>query len=319
MNYSQIYMFKEQLLQCHQNILPYVHNTPVLTSRSIDKIIGAKLFFKCENFQKTGSFKIRGATNALINLTNRQKMDGVVTHSSGNFAQAISYAAQRLGIKAYIVMPWDAPQVKKNAVMEYGGIIVECRPTLGDREETAKMISNKHGATFVHPSDDFNVILGQATSGKEFLELRPDMDYLFVPVGGGGLVSGTIIAVNCCGSKTCKVIGGEPFEVDDAYRSLKSGTIESNVLTNTIADGLKTKLGTRTFPIIRDNIHKIVRVHEEDIIKAMKLIWERMKIIIEPSSAVAVAALIKEKKRVQGKKIGVILSGGNVDFSDLPF
>lgn len=311
--------FGEQLPRCHRNILPYVHQTPVLTSRLIDHKTGAELFFKCENFQRTGSFKIRGAANALINLTDRQKMGGVVTHSSGNFAQALSCAAQSLGIKAYIVMPFDAPQVKKNAVLEYGGQIIECRPSLNDREETAKMIGDKYGATFVHPSNDLNVILGQATSGKEFLELCPNLDYLFVPVGGGGLASGTIIAVNCSGSKACKVIGGEPFEVDDAYRSLKSGIIETNASANTIADGLKTKLGTRTFPIIRDNIDKIVRVREEDIINAMKLVWERMKIIIEPSSAVAVAATIKEKRTVQGKKIGIILSGGNVDLGNLPF
>lgn len=311
-------MQKEQLVECHQRIKEYIYNTHVLTSRLINKIVEAELFFKCENFQKMGAFKMRGATNAILQLDEEKRKKGVVTHSSGNFAQALSLAAQSLGVKAYIVMPSSAPQVKKDAVKDYGGIIIECEPTLEAREKVSQQIMREKGATFIHPSNDLDVILGQGTACKELLEKQPDLEYIFSPVGGGGLIAGTALSAFYFG-KNCKVIGGEPFEADDAYRSLQSGVIESNKATNTIADGLKTELGDINFPIIQKHVEKIIRVTEEEIISAMRLIWERMKIIVEPSSAVALAALIKEKKIFKNKKIGVIISGGNVDLSKLPF
>ena len=311
-------MQKEQLIECHQRIKKYIHNTPVLTSRLINRIVGAELFFKCENFQKMGAFKMRGATNVILQLNEERRKKGVVTHSSGNFAQALSLAAQSLGVKAYIVMPSSAPQVKKDAVKDYGGKIIECEPTLQAREKASQQIVKDKGATFIHPSNDIDVILGQGTACKELLDKQPDLEYIFSPVGGGGLIAGTALSAFYFG-KNCKVIGGEPFEADDAYRSLQSGVIESNKTTNTIADGLKTELGDINFPIIQKHVEKIIRVTEEEIISAMRLIWERMKIIVEPSSAVALAALIKEKKIFKNKKIGVIISGGNVDLSKLPF
>jgi threonine dehydratase len=306
------------MITAHQRIKPYIHETPVLISKLIDKIAGANLFFKCENFQRTGSFKMRGATNAIMQLSDEQKRKGVVTHSSGNFAQALSLAAQSLGVKAFIVLPSTAPQVKKNAVAGYGGKIIECGPTLVARENTAKDIKETEGATLIHPSNDLEVILGQGTAAKELLEKLPDLDYIFAPVGGGGLIAGTAISAFHFGN-LCKVIGGEPFEADDAYRSLKSGVIETNRTTDTIADGLKTHLGDINFPIIQKGVEKIIRVEENEIIEAMQLIWERLKIVCEPSSAVALAALLRERDSFNGKKVGIIISGGNIDLSKLPF
>lgn len=311
-------MYKEDLIKVHQRIEPFIHNTPVLTSKLINKIAGAKLYFKCENFQKMGAFKMRGATNAIMQLSDEQRSNGVVTHSSGNFAQALSLAAQSLGVKAYIVMPSTAPQVKKDAVKGYGGEIIECEPTLIARENTAKGIGQKEGATFVHPSNDMDVILGQGTAAKELLEEHPDLEYIFAPVGGGGLIAGTALSARYFGNN-CKVIGGEPSEADDAYRSLQSGVIESNTSTNTIADGLKTQLGDINFPIIQHGVEKIIRVSEDEIVGAMRLIWERLKIVSEPSSAVALAAFLKEKESYKNNEIGIIISGGNIDLSSLPF
>ncbi|WP_299776569.1 pyridoxal-phosphate dependent enzyme [uncultured Formosa sp.] len=311
-------MEKDKLIQVHKSIQPYIHNTTVLTSKLIDGIAGSQLFFKCENFQKMGAFKMRGATNAIINLSEAQKNKGVVTHSSGNFAQALALSAQSLGVRAFIVMPSTAPQVKKDAVKGYGGIIVECEPTLTARETTAKEIQEKEDVTFIHPSNNIDVILGQGTACKELLENEPDLDYIFVPVGGGGLIAGTALSAYYFGNN-CKVIGGEPFEADDAYRSLQSGVIQANTSTNTIADGLKTQLGDVNFPIIQKHVDKIIRVTEAEIVAAMKLIWERLKIVSEPSSAVALAAFLQEKDIFKNKKIGIIISGGNVDLSHLPF
>jgi len=309
---------KYDLLQTHKRIKPFVHNTPVISSTLINEIFGADLCFKCENFQKMGAFKIRGATNAIMQLSDEQKKKGVVTHSSGNFAQALALAAQNLGVKSFIVMPTTSPQVKKDAVIGYGGIIIECEPTLKARENTAQEIQQKEGATFIHPSNNMDVILGQGTACIELLDEQPDLDYVFTPVGGGGLIAGTALSVNYF-TRYCKVIGGEPFEADDAYRSLQSGIIESNTSTNTIADGLKTQLGDHNFPIIQKHVDKIIRVTEREIIDAMQLIWERLKIVVEPSSAVALAALYKEKDVYKNKKIGIIISGGNVDLGKLPF
>lgn len=309
---------KQEVEEAIARVKPYVHNTPVLKSSYLNELSGAEVFFKCENFQKMGAFKMRGATNAILQLSEAQKKAGVVTHSSGNFAQALSLAAKNLGVKAYIVMPENAPQVKKEAVKGYGGIITESESTPIARETEAERIQKETGATFIHPSNDRNVILGNATSAAELLQSHPDLDYIFAPVGGGGLIAGTSLSAKYFGIN-CKTIGGEPFEVDDAFRSLKSGKIEFNETTNTIADGLKTFLGDINFPIIQELVSEIIRVEETEIISAMKLIWERMKIIVEPSCAVPLAALLREKGRFKNKKIGIIISGGNVDLKNLPF
>jgi reactive intermediate/imine deaminase len=309
---------KEDIIQSHRRIAPYIYNTPVLSSKLINQIVGANLFFKCENFQKVGAFKMRGATNAIMQLTDDQKKKGVVTHSSGNFAQALSLAAKSLGVKAYIVMPSNVIQVKLDAVKAYEAEVTFSEPTLRDREKKSLEIQQRVGATFIHPSNNTDVIIGQGTACKELLEIHPDLEYIFAPVGGGGLIAGTALSAHCFGNN-CKVIGGEPFEVDDAYRSLQSGVIESNQSTNTIADGLKTELGDKNFPIIQKYVDRITRVTEEEIVSAMRLLWDRMKIVIEPSSAVALAAVIREKDLLKNKNVGIILSGGNVDLTKLPF
>ncbi|MEM5566487.1 pyridoxal-phosphate dependent enzyme [Psychroserpens sp. AS72] len=311
-------MTKENLIDCHNRIKLFIHNTPVLTSSLVNNRIDAEVYFKCENFQKGGAYKMRGATNAIMLLSQEQKQKGVVTHSSGNFAQALSLAAKNLGVKATIVMPSNSPQVKKNAVIEYGGQIIECEPTTKARQSTADNIVNNTGATFIHPSNDPNVILGQGTASIELLYEQPNLDAIFCPVGGGGLIAGSALATHYFGNN-CHVFGGEPLEADDAYRSLISGKIESNKTTNTIADGLRTQLGHHNFPIIQKHVNSIFRVSEIEIIEAMRFIWERMKIIIEPSSAVAFAAVLKEKKQFKNNKIGIIISGGNVDVNNLPF
>lgn len=309
---------KQDLRVVHENIRPYIHNTPVITSRLLNEMSGADLFFKCENFQRMGAFKMRGAMNAILNLPKTQQEKGVVTHSSGNFAQALSLAAKSIKIPAYIVMPSNAPQVKKDAVKGYGGQITECPPTLAAREEAAQMIVKKTGAAFIHPSNDLDVIYGQGTAALELLQEQPDLDVVVTPVGGGGLIAGTALAVHYFG-KNCKTVGAEPFEADDAFRSLQSGKIEENEAANTIADGLKTQLGDKNFPLIRNLVSEIIRVEEKEIIAAMKFIWERMKIVVEPSSATALAAVLREKEKFKGQKIGIIISGGNVDLQKLPF
>lgn len=311
-------MDKETLIQVHEKVKPYIHKTPVLTSKLINEMTGCNVFFKCENFQKMGAFKMRGATNAILSLSEEQRKCGVVTHSSGNFAQALSLAAGLMKVKAYIVMPKNAPQVKKDAVKNYNGEIIECESNLNAREAAAEKIRVEKKATFIHPSNDDEVIFGQGTSAKELVEDYPDLDVILVPVGGGGLLAGTALAAKYFSNK-CKVIGAEPKNVDDAYRSLKSGKIEFNDSANTIADGLRTFLGDRNFSIILKNVKRIIRVSEDEIINAMKLIWERLKIVVEPSSAVPFAALLKEKKDFKNKNIGIIISGGNVDLKNLPF
>lgn len=309
---------KNLLLDCKAIVTEHIHRTPVLTSTLLNEISGVELFFKCENFQRSGSFKMRGAVHSISKLTKEQQSKGVVTHSSGNFAQALSLAARSIGVKAYIVMPNNAPQVKKNAVRSYGGEVIECEPNLAAREKAADEIVQKYGATFLHPSNNFNVILGQGTAAMELLEDHPDLNYIMTPVGGGGLIAGTSLAAHFFGHK-CNTIGGEPFNVDDAYHSLKTGQIVQNESTDTIADGLRTELGNINFPIIMDYVEMIIRVEEKEIIDAMHLLWERMKIIIEPSCAVPFAALLREKEFLKGKKVGIILSGGNVDLGKLPF
>lgn len=309
---------KAELSDCYARISPYVHRTPVLTSALINRIAGAELFFKCENFQRIGAFKMRGAANAVLQLTDEQRSRGVVTHSSGNFAQALALAARNVNVKAYIVMPSNAPNVKKEAVKGYGGEVIECEPNVIAREMAAKKVEDEKGAVFIHPYDNKEVIIGQGTACMELLEEQPSLDAVFSPVGGGGLISGTALAAHYYG-KACITYGAEPEEVNDASRSFESGKIESNTSTNTIADGLKTNLGKLNFPIIQQHVKGIITVSEEEIIAAMRLIWERMKIVVEPSSAVPLAALLKEKEKFRNKKVGIILSGGNVDLGALPF
>lgn len=311
-------MDKHSLLQTRRRIFPFVHNTPVFTSTLLDELSGATLFFKCENFQKMGAFKMRGATNAIMQLSKEQQERGVVTHSSGNFAQALSLAAKNLGVTAYIVMPNNAPSVKKDAVLDYGGIVTDCEPNIKAREQAAADIVVEKGATFIHPSNDLDVILGNATAAMELLEAHPDLDFIVSPVGGGGLLAGTALAAYYFGSD-CLVIGGEPKLADDAFRSLKSGQIETNISANTVADGLRTQLGNINFPILQKHVDHIVCVEEQEIIKAMKLLWERLKIVVEPSSAVAFAAVLKEKDLFKNKRVGIILSGGNVDLETIKF
>lgn len=311
-------MKQDNITKAHARIQQFIHRTPVLSSQLINQKVEADLYFKCENFQKMGAFKMRGATNAILKLTEEQRSKGVVTHSSGNFAQALSLAAKSLGVKAHIVMPENAPQVKKNAVLQYNGSITECESTTKARQETANRIQDSTGATFIHPSNNMDVIIGNGTACKELLEDYNDLDYIVCPIGGGGLIAGTALAAHYFG-KQCQVIGAEPMVVDDAYRSIMSGKIETNSSTNTIADGLKTQLGDINFPIIQKHIKQIIRVEESEIISAMILVFERLKIVIEPSSAVALAAVIKQKEHFKNKKIGVLFSGGNVDLSRLPF
>jgi threonine dehydratase len=301
-----------------ERIKPYIHRTPSITNESLNQRVGAQVFLKCENMQKVGAFKFRGACNAVYSLSDEEAKPGVCTHSSGNHAQALALAAKLRGIPAYIVMPNNAPQVKKDAVAGYGGIITFCEPTLDARESNLARIANETGATVVHPYNDERVIAGQGTATLELLDQIPDIDAVIAPVGGGGLLSGTSIAAK--GLKpNIRVIGAEPEMADDAYRSLKEGNIVPSNNPQTLADGLLTSLGTLTFPIIQQNVEQIVTVSEQGMIDTMKFIWERAKIIIEPSAAVAVAVLWEKKIDLSGLKIGVILSGGNVDLNKLPW
>lgn len=301
-----------------ERIRPYAHRTPVLTCQSLDEQVGARVFLKCENLQKVGAFKFRGACNAVYSLTEAQAARGVATHSSGNHAQALALAARMRSIPAYIVMPSNAPQVKKDAVAGYGGRITFCEPTLAARESTLARIVEETSAEVVHPYNDERVIAGQGTAALELLADVPDLDVVITPVGGGGLLSGTSLTVKGVAPRV-RVIAGEPENADDAYRSLQAGRILPSENPKTLADGLLTSLGALTFPIIRENVEQIVTVSEAGIAAAMKFVWERAKIIIEPSSAVAVGVLWERKIDLTGLKVGVILSGGNVDLGKLPW
>jgi len=301
-----------------QRIKPYIHRTPVLTNESLNEKVAAKVFLKCENFQKVGAFKFRGACNAVFSLRDEEAARGVSTHSSGNHAQALALAARLRGIPAYIVMPNNAPAVKKAAVAGYGGIITFCEPTLAAREATLAQIVQETGSEVVHPYNDERVIAGQGTAVLELLEEIPELDVIIAPVGGGGLLSGTAIAAKEI-KKGIRVIAGEPEMANDAYRSLQAGEIFPSVNPKTIADGLLTSLGNKTFPIIQERVEQIATVSERGIVDSMKFIWERAKIIIEPSSAVAVGVLWERKIDLTGLNVGVILSGGNVDLKKLPW
>ena len=302
----------------HERIKPFIHKTPVMSSQQLNKIFGCEMFFKCENFQKVGAFKFRGATNAVLLLSNEEKKKGVVTHSSGNHAAALSLAAGMNDVKARIVMPENAPAVKKDAVKGYGAEITFCKPTLQSREDTTRLIVEKTGATLVHPYDNFNVICGQGTAALELLSEKPDLEIIVAPVGGGGLLSGTSTAVKGLNNKI-KVVGAEPLNANDAFISFTTGRLTPSVNPLTIADGLLTSLSELTFAIIRKNVDKILTAKEESIKGCMKLIWERMKIIVEPSSATALAIIMENGEEFKGRKVGIIISGGNVDFSRLPF
>ena len=305
---------KETIEKAAERIAPYIHSTPILTNKSINELAGLELYFKCENFQKIGAFKIRGGMNASLQLTPEQLEKGVATHSSGNHAQALAFAAKMLGIKAYIVMPESSPQVKVNAVQGYGAEVTICASNQAARESTLQAIVDKTGATFIHPYDNDEVITGQATCVKEMIEAIPDIDIVVTPVGGGGLLSGT-----CLGAyyfkPGLKVFAGEPEGAADAVLSMQSGKVEKAPFINTIADGLMTTLSERTLKIIKEHVTDILLVSDEEIKDALRLVYERMKIIIEPSCAVPLAAVLKNRKLFQGKKVGIILSGGNVDLS----
>ena len=304
--------------QAAQRIKPYIHRTPVMTNESLNQKVGVQVFMKCENLQKVGAFKFRGASNAVWSLTDEEAARGVVTHSSGNHAQALALAAKMRGIPAYIVMPSNAPQVKKNAVAGYGGQITFCEPTLEARESTMEGIRLSTGATVVHPYDNEKVIAGQGTAALELLEDVPDLDVIIAPVGGGGLLSGTSIAATET-KKGIRVIAAEPEMADDAFRSMQAGKIIPSVNPKTVADGLLTSLGVLTFPIIRERVEQIVTVSEAGIIETMKYVWERAKIVIEPSAATVIAVMWEKKIDLTGLRVGVILSGGNVDLERLPW
>src|SRR5438132_6303021 len=318
----------EAILAAHARIAPRIHRTPILTSASLNGITGAQLFFKCENLQKTGSFKIRGASNAILSLTDKEVAKGIVTQSSGNHGAAVACAAASRGVPAYIVMPKNAPKVKIRAIEAYGGKITFCEAKVSSRKETCDRVQAETGAHLVHPYDDDRIIAGQATAAKELLEEVGDLHAVFAPVSGGGLLSGT-----CLGAKgiraDLRVFGCEPERADDAYRSLTTGTLQSQDSSDTIADGLRASLAPRTFAILRRHVDRILLVSEEEIISTARLVWERMKIIVEPSSSVALAPLLKPAAvkslnlppRSDGKppKLGVIFSGGNVDLNALPW
>jgi threonine dehydratase len=308
----------EDIRRSAERIKEYVHRTPVVTCATLDQKVNAHIFLKCENLQKAGAFKFRGACNAVLSLTAREAASGVATHSSGNHAQALALAARMRGIVAHIVMPYTAPIVKKAAVMEYGGKITFCESTLEARERTLAQVVQETNATVIHPYNDYRVIAGQGTASLELLEDIPHLDVVMAPVGGGGLLSGTAIATKGLSPET-RVIGAEPEGADDAYKSLQRGTIVPQENPKSIADGLLTSLGDLTFPIIREHVEQIVTVSEEAIIASMKFMWERTKIIIEPSAAVPIGALWERKIDLTGLRIGIIMSGGNVDLDNLPW
>jgi threonine dehydratase len=308
----------EDIREAQGRIRPFIHHTPVLTSTAVNDMCGAQLFFKCENFQKGGAFKVRGACHAVFSLGKKEARKGVATHSSGNHAAALALAARWRGILAYVVMPENAALIKRAAAATYGAEIFFCKPTLEAREYTLERVVESTGAVFIHPYNDPRIIAGQGTAALELCEEIPQLDVVLAPVGGGGLLSGTAIAVTSISPGTA-VIGAEPEQADDAYRSFQKGEIVPAVNPDTIADGLRTSLGSLTFPIIKRHVKEIMTVSEEAIVKAMRHIWERMKIIVEPSAAVPLAAVLSRGKDLKGRRIGIILSGGNVDLGHLPW
>ncbi|MDH3244303.1 MAG: pyridoxal-phosphate dependent enzyme [Saprospiraceae bacterium] len=308
----------EQIEAIHRSIASLIHRTPVLRSSSVNTMLHCDIFFKCENFQRVGAFKMRGACSAVSALNPSERDKGIATHSSGNHAQAAALAARLFGITAHIVMPENAPGIKRAAVEGYGATIYTSGSRMEERESMITEVLEKTGSTFVHPYNNYNIIAGQATAAKELLEDQPDLDIIMAPVGGGGLLSGTAL-ISRYNNPNRKVYGAEPALVDDARRSFRSGKIESNERIDTIADGLRTTLGDKTLAIIRQNVDDILTVSESTIIEAMRLIWERMKIVVEPSGAVPLAAIMEHQSVFRGKTVGLIISGGNVDLGNLPF
>lgn len=308
----------DDVLVAHKRIKPYIHHTPILTSEFLNNLTGAELFFKCENFQKAGVFKARGASNAVFGLSDEQAKKGVATHSSGNHGLSLSYAAGKRGIPATVVMPNTAPQAKKDAVSGYGATIVECEPSTSSREAVFAEVMASSGADFIHPYNDPRVIAGQATCAKEIFEELGEFDALVAPIGGGGMISGSCLSLSNISPKT-KIYGAEPEQADDAYRSLKAGYIIADDAPVTIADGLKVPLKDLTWHFVSNFVSDILLASEQEIIDAMYLIWQRMKIIVEPSSAITLATILKNKNLFANKRVAVILTGGNVDLKKLPW
>ena len=306
------------VVTAHERIKPYIHRTPVLTSTFMNQLTGAELFFKCENFQKAGAFKVRGASNAVFGLSNEMARKGVATHSSGNHALSLSYAAGRRGIPATVVMPRTAPQAKKDAVLGYGGTIVECEPSTTSREATFARVVAETGAEFVHPYNDPRVIAGQATCSRELNEQVENLDAVIAPIGGGGMISGTCLTMSNV-APDVKIYAAEPANADDAARSFRAGHIIADDAPETIADGLKVPLKELTWHFVSNYVTDVLTATEEEIIDAMKLTWQRMKIVMEPSCAVPLATILKNREIFAGKRVGVIITGGNVDLDKLPW
>ena len=308
----------KDIVAAHDRIAPFIHRTPVLTNKSLNELSGAELYFKCENFQKAGSFKIRGATNT-VELLNQDELDrGIATTSSGNHGAALSMAVSRRNGKTKVVMPHNTPKIKVKNVERNGGEVIWCEPDQTSREEVLKDLVVKTGSTVVHPYNDERIVMGQATAGKELIEDHPDLDAIVSPVSGGGLLSGTLLSAQGINPKI-KVYGAEPLEADDTFLSLQKGEIVPNKTINTICDGLRAQIGTITFPIIQSYVEEVITLTEEEIIESMKMIWERMKIVVEPSCSITLAAVLKSSNRFAGKKVGLIISGGNVDLERLPW
>ena len=304
--------------KAHQRISDHIHNTPILTSDSLDNELGSNLFFKCENFQKTGSFKIRGATNSILQLNDTEVKNGIITTSSGNHGAAVAFIADKIGTSSKIIMPNNTPKNKIENVQRYGGEIFYCEPNIKSREDTLEKMIQKSGGSIIHPYNDEKIIAGQGTAAKELIEKVPDLDAIICPVSGGGLLSGTLLAAKNL-KPGIKVFGAEPENADDTYRSILNNKIMSNETTNTIADGLRAQVGTVTFPIIKENVDKILLVSEEMIISSMYMIWQRLKIIIEPSCSIVLAALMLNSNKFLNKKVGLILTGGNYDLKQIPW
>lgn len=308
----------EDVKSAHERIKPHIHRTPVLTSSYFNDLVGAEIFFKCENFQKAGAFKVRGASNAVFGLSEENAKKGVATHSSGNHALSLSYAAGRRGIPCHVVMPGTAPDAKKAAVRGYGGIITECEPSTTSREAVFADVQAMTGANFVHPYNDPRVIAGQGTCSREFMEQTDGLDMMVAPIGGGGMISGTCVTLSTIAPEV-QIIAAEPEQADDAFRSFKAGHIIADDAPNTIADGLKVPLKELTWHFVSNHVTDILTASEQEIIDAMKLTWQRMKIVMEPSCAVPLATILKNKEKFAGKRIGVIVTGGNVDLDKLPW
>ena len=304
--------------KAHQRISDHIHNTPILTSESLDNELGSNLFFKCENFQKTGSFKIRGATNSILQLNDTEIKNGIITTSSGNHGAAVAFIANKIGTSSKIIMPNNTPKNKIENVQRYGGEIFYCEPNIKSREDTLERMIQKSGGSIIHPYNDEKIIAGQGTAAKELIEKVPDLDAIICPVSGGGLLSGTLLAAKNL-KPGIKVFGAEPKNADDTYRSILNNKIMSNRTTDTIADGLRAQVGTVTFPIIKENVDKILLVSEEMIISSMYMIWQRLKIIIEPSCSIVLAALMLNSNKFLNKKVGLILTGGNYDLKQIPW